>query len=408
MKKFNIILIVIVISVLQVFATESKDSLSKRGEYTIVPFNVSITSGMSTARKKVGDGKVINYLSLNLFTGKAERLEGAEAGLIYNHYTEEMIGAQWAGIMNRVDGDARGLQHAGIVNVIGGDFFGVQEAGIINRINGSFMGIQGAGIINHVNGEFSGIQGSGIINHNFQKTTGLQGAGICNIVNGNFKGAQGSGIFNTVRGEVVGIQGASIFNQSVSVKGVQAAGIVNIAGTVEKGVQVGLVNVSDENKGVPIGLVSVVKNYRPRLDLWGDDTRFINAGIRSGSRKFHNLLFAGAQVNDGERWTLGWGFGSHFNLAKDVYTELDVVAQHINEDREKWTDEVNEVGRIRILFGYEFTKFTSIYAGPTFNGFVSKLYDGKDFTPWTLKSKYDDEENIWVRSWIGFTAGLRF
>ena len=34
MKKFNIILIVIVISVLQVFATESKDSLSKRGEYT--------------------------------------------------------------------------------------------------------------------------------------------------------------------------------------------------------------------------------------------------------------------------------------------------------------------------------------------------------------------------------------
>lgn len=361
-------------------------------EYVIVPFNASFVPGISTGRNVAGNRKIVNRLAVN-FIGKAARLRGAEVSLIWSMYTESVTGFQYSHLGNSVGGDVFGLQAAGLLNRVNGDMEGLQYAGLLNLDRSDFRGIQWAGIANIVGGSGLGVQFSSVANLHRGNMIGGQWSAVYNRVGGNLRGVQVSGVLNITSGTLHGAQFATIFNKADKVQG---------------GIQVGLINYANHHNGATFGLISVVRDVGLHLDAWGDANGFGYVGLRSGTRKFHNLLFAGMQTDKDKRWTVGWGAGGHFDFNSDVFVELDGLLQHINEQPDIWTEKVNFMTQARLLVGFQLAPRFAIYGGPTYNLFLSEIQDGTAIAPRTDREKYYEEEKLWARSWLGMTAGIRF
>ena len=115
-------------------------------------------------------------------------------------------------------------------------------------------------------------------------------------------------------------------------------------------------------------------------------------------------MFAGIQINDPFRWSLGWGLGVHQPVKGNLSVDVEGSVQHINED-EFWTSRKNLLTRARIAGVWQFTGTTAFYAGPTFNYLVSRVNDGSDIAPWSMAD--DRSGGSWTRSWIGIDLGIR-
>ena len=334
-----------------------QDAAGGDSEYTNVPVNVSLVPGASMSAWAVEGGKIINNFSLNLLAGHAARLRGVEFGGLWNYYSEEVKGAQLGGLANIVRGKTAGAQFGGLGNLNFNDFTGAQFAGIANIVQGNIKG--------------------------------TQVAGLGNLTRGNFEGAQISGIINLHLGKV---------------EGAQIAGILNITEKVETGFQIGLFNYSKENNGIPIGLVSYVKEDGLRVDVWADEAIFTNVGLRSGTRRFHNILFIGKQVTDPLSWTVGVGIGPHINLSKSVYLEPDLIYQTIANFSN--LNDNSHMTKIRVLGGWEISKAVSIFGGLTLNSFYSTSNDGSDYALLTIRES--ESGGKWRRTSIGFVFGAKF
>ena len=366
-----------------------QDAAGGDSEYTNVPVNVSLVPGASMSAWAVEGEKIINNFSLNLLAGHAARLRGFEIGGLWNYYSEEVKGAQLGGLANIATGKAVAAQFAGLGNLNFNDFTGVQFGGLANKVKG----------------KTAGAQFGGLGNLNFNDFTGAQFAGIANIVQGNIKGTQVAGLGNLTRGDFEGAQISGIINLHLGkVEGAQIAGILNIAEKVETGFQIGLFNYSKENNGIPIGLVSYVKEDGLRVDVWADEAIFTNVGLRSGTRRFHNILFIGKQVTDPLSWTVGVGIGPHINLSKSVYLEPDLIYQTIANFSN--LNDNSHMTKIRVLGGWEISKAVSIFGGLTLNSFYSTSNDGSDYALLTIRES--ESGGKWRRTSIGFVFGAKF
>ncbi len=417
-----------------------------RGRKIINHLSLNIISGRAAKLRGIEIGGVANIYSEDIFgiqlAGLANVVEdrgiGIQAAGLANVVEGGFFGIQLSGLANVVQDDSRGIQIGGLANVIEGGFTGIQSSflanvvqggsggiqlsGFANVVEGDFIGIQGSGLANVVQDDSRGIQLSGLVNAVEGDFLGFQTGGLVNVVNGNsigyqisglanvvdndFLGIQSAGLINVVDGDSRGIQISGLANVAENVKaGIQLSGIVNTAKKVEYCFQVAPINLSEENKGIPVGLVSCVEGLKSHIDVWGSETRFINVGLRSGTEYFHNLVFLGAQVNDPFRWSIGWGIGGHKNISESVYLEIDTSIQHINED-EFWTSEKNVLGKLRVIGNWQISDTMSIYAGPTFNYLVSEVNDGSDLASWSFSEK--DSGNRWERTWPGIDIGVRF
>lgn len=273
-----------------------------------------------------------------------------------------------------------------MANIVKDKAGGAQFAGIFNLDFNDFTGAQFAGITNIVPGDVKGAQLAGIVNLDMSDFAGAQIAGITNIVPGNSKGVQIAGITNINLGNL---------------EGAQIAGILNVTEKVENGFQIGLLNYAEENNSIPIGLISYVKKDGLRMDVWGDEGIFTNVGLRSGTHRFHNILFIGKQVTNPLSWTIGFGFGPHFDLGKSVYIETDLIYQVIGD----FTGFNSNLVKLRVIGGWKIDDFISIYAGPTLNSFFSTVNDGSDYALLTIIN--DRSDGIYRRTSIGFTLGVK-
>jgi hypothetical protein len=364
------------------------DDEGDSSQYHRMPVNVSFFPGFSMGESMAKDKKILNIVALNILGGRAHRLNGAEIGTIWNQYHEDIVGLQVCGIANWVKGGGTGLQGAGIITMDFDQFSGGQIAGFGNVVVGDFRGLQVAGLVNLASDRLLTADWDEAYTPGTSNVRGIQYSGLANLVDGDFRGFQFSGMANA----------------AVDVWGIQVAGLVNAAQTVHQGVQIAPFNVSVQNEGFPIGLVSYVKDVGLTYEAWADASRFINVGIHSGTRRFHNIFFTGIQVDNTFRWTLGGAVGAHITLSELAYLDTDIVLQHINE--KGWTGQRNAVGRFRIYLGHWLRDDLSIYGGVSFNYLVSTLNDGSDVAPWSV---YDDKKGgEWVRFWPGFLLGVRF
>ncbi len=319
----------------------------------------------------------------------------ALAGLAHIN-KEDNKGFQVAGLTNVTWKKQKGTQVAGLFNVSGEQVAGTQWAGLIN-VSGfrppEMMPSLPNASLEEEPPPFQG-QVGGLVNFSLDKNTDLQLAGLTNVAS-RVSGAQVAGLIN-VAGEV---------------EGIQLGGLINIARKVT-GVQLGLINVADSVEGVPIGLLSIVKKngYR-RLEFWGSATFHSNVSAKFGTKKFYNIFSLGSQyATDDFRWGLGYGFGSHLNLRRDAFADIDLIAYHINENR-TFTKKLNLLTQFKVSLGKQVGNHFGLYAGPTLNVLWSDFRNsdnsiGSRIAPWTFLET--QIRNTRVKIWAGFHVGVRF
>ncbi|MBD0255191.1 MAG: hypothetical protein ICV83_05685 [Cytophagales bacterium] len=379
--------------------------------YKTRPFQISFVTPLGT--NGLESGRIVNHASFNLLAGYAAGLDGVEFAGFANVEKDFVRGVQFAGFANVVGGDVTAGQFAGFANVNGGVARGAQFAGFLNLTGDSVLAAQFAGFANIANGSAKGGQFAGFTNITKGSALGPQGAGFANIVKGSVGGPQFAGFLNTATGNVHGAQFAGFANVAGrDVRGAQVSGFVNVARKV-RGVQIGVVNVADSVDGVQIGLFNFARHGYRRLELWGNEVMYANVAFKMGSKHFHNVFAVGGSA-DGEayRWATGFGFGSEWNLTNRLLLNVDAIAWHVNEN-ETWTEELNLLNQLRANLGFRLGKRAALFAGPTFNVYVSNLYNpesgryGTDLARWN--TTFDRQSGrTRVTMWPGINAGIRF
>lgn len=344
--------------------------------------------------------EITNKVSVNLLWGTNGGVDGLEIG----------------GLLNSVKNDVQGVQVAGIGSLVGGEVKGTQVGGIFNINQGHTAGVQIAGMIN-ITEASAAIQAAGLGNIVGGAATGVQAAGVFNITGGDAKGVQAAGLFNHSGGEVK-TQFATLFNVAKGVKGGQASLLFNKGKTVE-GFQIGLFNFSDTISGLPIGLLSIVRQGYNRFELSGSELLFANAGLKLGAYSFYNIFHLGLRWdeapagNTAMSWGLGYGLGSAITLNPRLRLNIEALAIHLNE-QEAWTRELNLLNQLRFTLDFHKPgRRRSFFAGPVANLMVSRRADADSgkigsqvfVPPYTLLDKTGETTS--TRLWVGLQAGVR-
>ena len=293
--------------------------------------------------------------------------------------------------------------------------------GLGHNIRG--WGVANIGLIN--TGYVWGAQTSGIFNIVDGPLNGAQAAGIFNIAGSDVRGIQAAGIFNLAGGDVHGLQAAGIFNKAGNINGMQA-GLVNI-NSGGRGAMFGLLNMSDSEDIIPIGVVNVMKNGIMHPAVFIDDMLFTNLSLRSGSKWFYSLISIGAgggtTFGSGDKLlAIRGGFGFEYTVNKfffdvDASTgsiiNLDTVGKNLDDpgesDREKWDKfdaSTTNIYQIRLTAGYNIYTHLGVFAGLSYD-YLYREYDTspdpKDFGSLFVGV----EKNRHIHK-LGFFAGVQF
>jgi len=393
---------------------ESEDYETRPFQMTFMfpPFS---TNGIDNAR-------IVNNLSLNLFTGVSGGVDGVELGGFINVDRFFVRGFQAAGFGNTVGGSVDGLQFAGFYNANGGNVRYVQGAGFINVTGGHQYGLQGAGFGNVVGGNLGGFQGSGFFNVAGGSVTGLQAAGFINVAGGFSQGVQAAGFGNVSGNGPVNLQAAGFFNVADSVQGLQAAGFINVAGTVEGVMAAGFINVCDSIDGVPIGFINIVrKNGYRSLELSVSETQYASVSFRMGVERLYTIYSFGKPFGPTDRWMYGFGLGTQFGLGEKMFMNVEAMANHeiIFEPSTGFPDfgifyhpPLNMHNQLRVMIGSDLGNFAQWFVGPTLNvglAYTDELYNIDPLAPgWAVSFTSGNRREIETSLWIGARGGIRF
>jgi hypothetical protein len=342
-------------------------------------------------------------------------VHGVQFGTFYNT-ANSLIGAQFSSGLNWTTKSLDGFQ-AGLVNVSGGYSKGFQS-GLVNWTSGSLDGLQ-AGLVNIVGQGGKGAQ-YGLLNWNSGRFAGFQ-AGLLNI-NGGLSGLQ-AGLVNISGSSFTGLQ----------------TGLINVSGEDGKGgVQVGLVNFSQNSHILPIGLLNFVKDGIFHPAVFMDDMKFVNLSLRTGSKHFYTIWITGFKhfdANDeAESWTNfdndkndGNYFSSRAGLGGELpigplFVNLDVTAGTIirvndsdfrNEETRSHAHEdmmPTFTAQARLSVGLELFEHLGAFVGVSYDYFYR--WDAASPLPIPVvvdkisnTFSWSDEKNIHR---IGFFAGIQF
>jgi hypothetical protein len=332
------------------------DTIHRDFQFSLIPFVGS--------NRKIS-GSVVNDYSFNLLGGFSGGTNKAELG----------------GLFNINKGDVRFLQIGGLFNQVGGTVSGVQMAGLVNSTMGSVNAAQLAGLINFTTGNVNG----------------MQMAGLMNLTTRSVRGAQLAGLINYAHRDV---------------RGAQAAAILNIGRNVH-GSQIGLLNYADSTSGAPFGLISIVRKGYHKLEIGADEVLPLNVALRTGTRSFYNILFAGMrpEQTDSITWAFGYGVGTSPRLGKKTFLNIEVSSEQLVKGN---VEALNLINTAYLGFDWQVVKGFGLYAGPSLNW---RLYD-RSYThhpevfdyinPKIISEKTYSVENLSSQLWFGFRAGVRF
>ena len=385
----------VILSCLTLFSAQSQtDSTATTVDSTKLNQPVQVSFFYPLGTNGIQSPQYSNHFSFNVLYGVNGGLNGLEIGGLVNTELGAVNGIQIAGLANINSKHADGMMISGITNIVKDSSNSVAIAGISNIVGKSANGAQIAGISNSVNGNFNGIQVGGIANVNNGSLFGIQIAGISNTNNGNFIGSQISGISNLNLGDLTGIQ-ISLLNKAKKVNGLQ----------------LGLFNFAEEfERGVPFGLISIVKNGFHALDLSTTETVYANASLKIGVDNLYTIYKAGfTSNNDHKYYTYGLGVGSMLNLTERFKIALDLTANHIVS--QPFKPEIDLLAKSDLTLRYHFNKHIGVFAGPSFNVYLSE-HEIADAASQTLNVPYTLYAEDWwyykgsTSIWVGLNGGL--
>ncbi len=336
-----------------------------------------------------------NMVSFNVLYGVNGGLNGIEIGGLANANLGDVKGVQIASLVNIDAQKSEGIMVAGIANVVKDSSHSLCIAGISNMIGGSGYGFQFAGITNTVNGDFCGIQVSGISNVANGDFIGGQFSGISNLNTGDFIGGQYAGITNVNSGNLIGSQ-VSLVNRAKKVNGFQ----------------IGLINISEEfESGVPFGLINFVKKGYHAIEIAGGESIFGNVNLKLGVDKLYTIYKLGYALNEeDEYFSFGFGFGTKIKISEKIDLSIDLSNNQIVEPT--YSPKFNNLTKADFSIRYNLGKHISLFAGPSFNVYVSEYDNELNNTginiPYEMyKYEWWNEEGS-TSIWIGANAGVSF
>jgi hypothetical protein len=372
----------------------------------IIPVGIQFVPGMGTSGF---DRRATNYVLFGILGAAGYNLRGfglSAIGLINTGYVRGvqvsgifniavggMDGMQLGAIFNMTQRDVRGIQLGGIFNYAGGNRDGIQLGGILNLTRRDARGIQIGGISNYSGGGMDGMQLGGIFNLTQRNVRGVQAGGIAfNYAGGDRDGMQLGGILNLTRRNARGVQIGGISNYSGgNMDGVQIAPIANLAsggfrglqlgiinyngersdGGEDGGVKIGLVNISRSENVVPIGLVNIVKNGILHPTVWYDDMRFLNLGLRSGSKYLYSILSAGIRDMgfDSSLLISRAGLGGEIPLGR-FFINMDFTAGNLINWK-NIDDSENILLQARLSGGFKVFEHLGIFGGVSYDCFLT-------------------------------------
>jgi hypothetical protein len=352
----------------------------------------------------------------------------------------EMFGFQMASIANIAGANVSGLQFGGVFNMAGGNVNGGQASSVFNTAWGDVRGLQFGGLFNMAGGNIRGLQMAGIFDSAGGDVSGLQVSGIFGYAGGNFQGAQVSGIASYTHGDFFGLEFAGMFNYAgESFRGVQA-GLVNIAAADMRGlqfglynqgggdVQIGLVNISDNESSFPIGIVNIVKDGILSPVLWYDSMNFANIGLKSGSKHIYTLVSAGTRSagskfgadrnRDDSILVYRVGLGIEIPLGP-VFIDFDVLTGNIfnnnisaekralSDAEDRFDASSTQIVQIRLSLGFEIFDHVSAFVGVSYDYLnpLSNTSPNPANRPRGVTFDWSDSKNIYR---MGAFGGIQY
>lgn len=276
------------------------------------------------------DGPVEVGFALNFVMSKSAALSGVALGSGLSWVDERVNGVQLTAA-GAVAGSVRGLQLTSGFNVASDEVIGAQLTAGVNWAHDGFIGAQVS----------SGLNGAGGASTGLQLTAGLN---LASSLDGGQLGC---------------------LNLAEALRGAQI-GLVNIGGQV-KGLQLGLFNYSERNDGAAIGLLSYAReNGILSPTVFSSEVALAAGGLRIGTEHMYSILAVGAgSMANSKAWSVGLGLGGRFTPTEAIDLDLDAIAWSVRVGEDFENEDL--IVTTRLLFGYHFTEWFSIYAGPTFN-----------------------------------------
>lgn len=246
------------------------------------------------------------------------------------------------------------------------------------------------------------------------------------------------GLGGNLATEASGAQLAIGFNRSQRLRGVQAGvinhvtvldagaqfGVVDIAGRLH-GAQLGLLNIGREVNGAQIGLLNFSGSTKAAIGLLSvsreggvhpevstSDSMPINIGLRLPTGYTYSLFDAGINpAGRGKGWQMGLGFGGHVPLPHKLFLDIDLVGYATFRGLSS-VDAPDALLKLRLMVGWSPYKRLSVFGGPTFNGLFEADTTDVVARPSVYQFSALDyrnfNEQVRVRLWPGFVAGVRF
>jgi len=338
---------------------------------------------------------VTNNFSINILTGYAGGVNGTEFTGLVSVLKSDMRGAQFAGLGHVVLGETKGLQCAGFTNIVIDSLSGVQISGFGNVASRRAKGFQASGFGNYARGG-KVTQMSGFTNINTGSNNGLQITGFGNINTKDMKGVQIAGATNINAGHLKGAQISGLFNYTQKLNGVQIAPF-NYVDSLEK--------------GVPIGVLSFVRNGYMGVEFSATETMYGVFSFNTGIKKFYNILSVGVAYRSSMIvWGWGYGLGSMIPVAEKWDLSVEGLCYQMNEG-EWFTNRLNLLNKLQVAASWKLSNSVALMAGLSWNVTVSDITDeyGDPVTPHIAPwSVYDETfDNINIKMYPGITVGIR-
>jgi hypothetical protein len=256
-----------------------------------------------------------------------------------------------------------------------------------------------------VNGSYLGAKGwqAGLVNMNGGSLRGLQ-TGLVNLTNRDNRMAQ-FGLVNVAGGNSIGLQ-TGLVNVTRLISGSQI-GLVNVGDKVE-GLQLGLVNVANSVDGASIGLLSFVGDGYHTVSVYSSDIAPSNVGFKLGSKYVYGIAGFGVDRTDDKHWLFvaQGGLGVHIPIIDRLFVDTDVVS-HFYGTKANWSEDSN-LATLRVAIGWQLARNLAVTVGPTLS-FESRRPNDTN-RPGGLGR---DLERVWIdgdrelRLFPGFVAGMQ-
>jgi hypothetical protein len=279
---------------------------------------------------------------------------------------------------------------------------------ILYGLNGGLNGAEIGSILNYNKGEVKGFQLSGVSNINTEYSEGFLLSGVSNICLDSTSGVFLSGVLNYSKQNAKGLQLATANISANELKGFQL-GVLNFTKKL-KGVQLGILNyLNDGEEGLPIGILSIVRNGLYELELTGGEVIYSNLNYKMGVERFYTIFKAGySSYKNNPVYSYGLGFGGNIPISEKQKISIDLSYNQIVYNNNWDRGILNILNKADFNYKYNFSEKFSLLIGPSFNIYVTE--EKVDGEYGTLNIPYSIYTNEWTDGklfmWIGINAGF--